>query len=1509
MSRIVITGDTTSAQQALRDLQAAMTAQTAAAQQMIETQIRRNAQGVATTRVIKEITDAENTLESVQRRNNGAWETRRSTIERTTTAMQSQLSVQKQLATAAAAPAVFQSVFRPNTTLTEAGSQQLKDLMNKLAQQSATAAPGGLAAAQITQMMDNLKNGTFQFVTGPLAAVEKTLFKILELYRKQEEEVNKIAGSEKNRLTAAQAEAAIRAMAAPTGRATQNQLTQYEIALSRIIKLAQDGKITIQQINDVLNSRMFSGMKGSPIPPLDPGVLSSFQALKAAIDVTTLKSNALNNSWSKLIKMAESRIISNIVSSAFNTISNSISTSIEQAKLFQIQISQIRTISQDNQLSFGAWSQKIREVSDNLGLGLTDVAEGAYSALSNQVVKSGQAFEFLNTAGQFARTTVATTAESVNLLSSVINSYRLSVGDAEHISAILFKTIELGRVRASEMANTFGRTAFLANGLGVSLEELSSMIATLTVQGIKYTDANTLISNVLLKLYKPTEAMKELYKQWGVETGEQAVQMLGFAGVMRKLAAETKNGSIEINQLFNELRGLKGAEGLIGAFDTFEENLTKITNSVDNYQRAVQIRGESPADYLNIELNKFQNILTQDLGQALVNGLGVITKYVGGLQGLVKWATILGVAFLGLKATTAVYTTYTVASSAATATAVVAEQTRVATLQQQIVAEMAAGNATAVATLQLQLQNGAIVANIGMWNRAKIALAAVPWIAAAAAIAYLAYELNKSKEAITGVSEAMDIIVDSMRELNAIQKTASPEAILAAQDFAKTKANIANIGQTTLRALAEMTKLNDKAIEDIQSGAKATKDVLANSMKGFADGLKNSIADIKSRITEAKNAVKDSFKFMEGLKDSIGKTIYGAQFNLADQQQKVLLINKESARLRQEAQQNFDTGLGLQLTNPEEAKAKIETARKQIQELIALAEQKNSIVNEMNKANFEEFLKTNPTWAQIPGGNTFIGNTQQLQKTLESLYSMQLTNEDRLKKVQQERIKQLEDYRKKEEERLTKFEAAYKQFSDFTLTDKTGAISSQYKNPLTGGINAEKAKQDLDDIITKLKDTGITKNMSLNDRIQFTLLVEQRKTQIIAEAEAFRIKQSLEAEKTKVSNQIQVWQDGLNKQKAIASDAVGNIMSKNGLIDKTLTLLDQYDEIANRGTFDTQAKARAALEDAKNNAVSIGDIFKNLSYRFAGAGTQGPAPTLSAKANDANLELMEKSNVKAKQLKETIAAARIEIERIRQNGVLDPLSGKLVPSEHDLLLIKRQFDIIEAGRKQLTELYTAPGAPVAIGEKDKLTIDSDQLRKSAELQLQKLLEERGKIGQAGGDVERIKREAEALNKAVTDPLIARFPQIADAATIANKTIKSSFDLITDSIGDLIRALDALQDKMKNMPQRPAVPVSGIDAPTYAATGSYFPGSPRGEDRIPIWAKRGEFLVNAESAARNFSLLQRINNQPKYMASGGSVTNVGDINISVDGNNNPSMTVREIGTQLRREIKRGTIKLS
>jgi len=156
--------------------------------------------------------------------------------------------------------------------------------------------------------------------------------------------------------------------------------------------------------------------------------------------------------------------------------------------------------------------------------------------------------------------------------------------------------------------------------------------------------------------------------------------------------------------------------------------------------------------------------------------------------------------------------------------------------------------------------------------------------------------------------------------------------------------------------------------------------------------------------------------------------------------------------------------------------------------------------------------------------------------------------------------------------------------------------------------------------------------------------------------------------------------------------------------------------------------------------------------------------------------------------------------------------------------------------------------------------------------------------------------------------------LQDANTSA-QDVTSSVQGIGTSAAGSVAGVSALTVAMNQLAVA-ASQAAQAQASVHAAKGGLIRhyaagGNVRGIDTIPAMLSPGEVVMNAGASNKFFSELNAMNqgSKPAFRERGGAVTNVGDINVSVSGGDSTQQTVREIGNALRREIKRGTIKLS
>lgn len=343
-------------------------------------------------------------------------------------------------------------------------------------------------------------------------------------------------------------------------------------------------------------------------------------------------------SWTSVLRLFEAQLLHTFIA----RIVQDFHQATQAAAEFSRTVSLIQTISQDSGISFEKWQKEIKAVSDAFGQPITEVASSAYELLSNQVTKSTESFEVLSKAIEFGRTTNTNATDSINLLSSVINAFKLDISQTDKVLSSFFTIIDLGRIKGQDLADTIGRSAVIANTLGLSYNELGAALSSMTRQGIKAEEAMTLINNVLKEFIKPNEALKKFFQDIGVESGEAAISTYGFTGVLEKLQERTGGASEKIAELLPNLRSLRGGFFLLGPnLKEFTNDLKKLEEGTPAFDRAKKLVDENFGQKFKQQLNEASNTFAIDFGNPLVETTTKIIDKLGGMNNIIEKGTFL----------------------------------------------------------------------------------------------------------------------------------------------------------------------------------------------------------------------------------------------------------------------------------------------------------------------------------------------------------------------------------------------------------------------------------------------------------------------------------------------------------------------------------------------------------------------------------------------------------------------------------------------------------------------------------------------------------------------------------------------------------------------------------------------------------------------------------------------------------------------------------------------------
>lgn len=134
---------------------------------------------------------------------------------------------------------------------------------------------------------------------------------------------------------------------------------------------------------------------------------------------------------------------------------------------FETAMAKVETIADTGEEPIGDLRNAIMELSEQTGVSASEIAESVYSAISAGQ-STGDAVNFVTNATMLARAGFSDTATTVDLLTTVLNSYGLSAEEVNSVSDKLVQTQNLGKTTIGELGASMGQVIPTAAMYGVS---------------------------------------------------------------------------------------------------------------------------------------------------------------------------------------------------------------------------------------------------------------------------------------------------------------------------------------------------------------------------------------------------------------------------------------------------------------------------------------------------------------------------------------------------------------------------------------------------------------------------------------------------------------------------------------------------------------------------------------------------------------------------------------------------------------------------------------------------------------------------------------------------------------------------------------------------------------------------------------------------------------------------------------------------------------------------------
>lgn len=170
-------------------------------------------------------------------------------------------------------------------------------------------------------------------------------------------------------------------------------------------------------------------------------------------------------------------------------------------------------------------------------LAMTELAKAGMNADQSMAAARGTL--------QLAEAAQISGAEAATIQANALNAFGLEASQAGYVSDVLANAANKSSAEMKDIADGMQQTAAVAKSYGVSIDDTAATLAVLANNGIKGSDAGTLMKRTLQQLANPSKQVQGALQELGVEAFDAQGNFKGMAYVMGALQDASKSMSRE----------------------------------------------------------------------------------------------------------------------------------------------------------------------------------------------------------------------------------------------------------------------------------------------------------------------------------------------------------------------------------------------------------------------------------------------------------------------------------------------------------------------------------------------------------------------------------------------------------------------------------------------------------------------------------------------------------------------------------------------------------------------------------------------------------------------------------------------------------------------------------------------------------------------------------------------------------------------------------------------------
>lgn len=307
---------------------------------------------------------------------------------------------------------------------------------------------------------------------------------------------------------------------------------------------------------------------------------------------------------------------------------------LKTAMNFEKGMSEVRAISGATGKDFDALKEKA------IDLGATTAfSAGEVASAMTEMAKAGWASQQIIDGMGGVLDAAAASGEELAVVATIvadaITGFGMKASDSTRVADLLTQAANSGTIGITDLGETFKYIAPIAGAMGLSIEDVTTAVAAMSMAGIKGSSAGTALRTMLTNLVNPVGQAEKAIEALGISAINSDGSMKSLDEIVSMLRTSFDGlTEAEKTQYAAMLAGQEGMSGLLSLLNLTQEEYDEIAKSMDNAGGVAQETATIMQDNLQSKVEQLGGSL-----ESLAIKFGdLLIPYV---QQFVEWLTSL----------------------------------------------------------------------------------------------------------------------------------------------------------------------------------------------------------------------------------------------------------------------------------------------------------------------------------------------------------------------------------------------------------------------------------------------------------------------------------------------------------------------------------------------------------------------------------------------------------------------------------------------------------------------------------------------------------------------------------------------------------------------------------------------------------------------------------------------------------------------------------------------------